>query len=161
MSRSPWSWKSWSPTAWVRAGILPREVVREGLRLLEERGRLREEALIEVRQKIEAGIDSLDRGEAIDAEALFDELEERIDDREARSKELAPRGSASSPTRISTLPLCRFSCAAFLRLIGGLTHLSLLPFHTGKERSNLLGERLGCASAVRVFLSRTHKRSEF
>lgn len=62
------------------------EVVREGLRLLEERDRVRDEALAEVRQKIEAGIASLDRGEAMNAEALFDELERRIDDREAAAR---------------------------------------------------------------------------
>jgi antitoxin ParD1/3/4 len=62
------------------------EVVREGLRLLEERDRLREEALAGVRRKIEEGLDSLDRGEKLDGEALLDELEQRIAAREGSSR---------------------------------------------------------------------------
>jgi antitoxin ParD1/3/4 len=58
------------------------EVVREGLRLLEERDRLRDEALAGVRRKIEEGLASLDRGERIDGEALLAELERRIESRQ-------------------------------------------------------------------------------
>lgn len=54
------------------------EVVRDGLRLLEEREHLRDEALAGVRQKIEEGLASLDRGEGLDAEAVLTELERRI-----------------------------------------------------------------------------------
>lgn len=50
------------------------EVVREGLRLYEER-RLRNEAVARIRDEIEAGIAQLDRGESIDAEQVFRELE--------------------------------------------------------------------------------------
>ena len=60
------------------------EVVREGLRLLEERDRLRDEALASVTRKIEEGLDSLDRGEGVDGEALLDELERRIRGHERR-----------------------------------------------------------------------------
>lgn len=60
------------------------EVVREGLRLLEERDRQRDESLAVVRRKIEEGLASLDRGETIDGETLLDELEQRINER-ARS----------------------------------------------------------------------------
>jgi antitoxin ParD1/3/4 len=38
------------------------EVVREGLRLLEEQDQLRQQRLAEVRRKIDRGIDQLDRG---------------------------------------------------------------------------------------------------
>ena len=47
------------------------EVVREALRLLEERERLRELRLEELRREIRKGIDS---GEPVDGEALFDRL---------------------------------------------------------------------------------------
>lgn len=58
------------------------EVVREGLRLLEERDRLRDEALLGVRRKIEEGLSSLERGETVDGEALLAELERRLEGRE-------------------------------------------------------------------------------
>lgn len=54
------------------------EVVRAGLRLLEERQRLHEEAVAGVRQKIEEGLASLDRGEGLDGESVLAELERRI-----------------------------------------------------------------------------------
>jgi antitoxin ParD1/3/4 len=41
------------------------EVIREGLRLLEEHDALKQQRLAEVRQKIERGIMQLDRGEGI------------------------------------------------------------------------------------------------
>lgn len=52
------------------------EVVREGLRLYEER-RLRTEAVARVRAEIEAGIAQLDRGEGLDGEQVFRELKAR------------------------------------------------------------------------------------
>ncbi|MFW6012292.1 MAG: type II toxin-antitoxin system ParD family antitoxin [bacterium] len=54
------------------------EVVRDGLRLLEERERLREETLARVRQKVEDGFASLDRGEGVDGETVLAELERRL-----------------------------------------------------------------------------------
>ena len=41
------------------------EVIREGLRLLEEQDELRQRRLAEVRQKIDRGIEQLDRGQGI------------------------------------------------------------------------------------------------
>jgi antitoxin ParD1/3/4 len=41
------------------------EVIREGLRLLEEREQLKQQRLNEVRRKIDRGIEQLDRGEGI------------------------------------------------------------------------------------------------
>jgi antitoxin ParD1/3/4 len=54
------------------------EVVRDGLRLLEERQHLRDEALAGVRQKIEEGLASLDRGEGLDGESVLAEIERRV-----------------------------------------------------------------------------------
>ena len=59
------------------------EVVREGLRLLEERERLQEAALIEVREKIAVGLASLDRGEGVPGERVFEELGARLAARRA------------------------------------------------------------------------------
>jgi len=41
------------------------EVIREGLRLLEEHEELKRQRVAEVRQKIDRGIEQLDRGEGI------------------------------------------------------------------------------------------------
>jgi antitoxin ParD1/3/4 len=41
------------------------EVIREGLRLLEEQDQLKQQRLAEVRQKIDRGIEQLDRGAGI------------------------------------------------------------------------------------------------
>ncbi|MCP4654598.1 MAG: type II toxin-antitoxin system ParD family antitoxin [bacterium] len=54
------------------------EVVREGLRLLEERELLRQAGLEEARKKIAAGLASLDRGEGIPGEEVFAEIETRL-----------------------------------------------------------------------------------
>jgi antitoxin ParD1/3/4 len=50
------------------------EVVRAGLRLLEADEQQREAALAEVRQKIAVGLEQARRGELLDGEAVFDEL---------------------------------------------------------------------------------------
>lgn len=54
------------------------EVVREGLRLLEERDRLFEIRLADLQQKVTVGVDQADRGELIDEEDVFAELEADI-----------------------------------------------------------------------------------
>jgi antitoxin ParD1/3/4 len=51
------------------------EVVREALRLLVERDELRELRKQELRKKIAKGLDSLRRGEGIDSEEFFAQLE--------------------------------------------------------------------------------------
>lgn len=53
------------------------EVVREALRLFEERDRIRELQLRELRKKINAGWASLERGPGVDGEEFFRELERR------------------------------------------------------------------------------------
>ena len=53
------------------------EVVREALRLLEERDQLLELRKEAIRQKIDAGWESLSRGEGVDGEAFFADLERK------------------------------------------------------------------------------------
>ena len=55
------------------------EVVREALRLLEERDRIREARLFTLRSEIAVGIEQGDKGEVIDGEEVFRELREDID----------------------------------------------------------------------------------
>jgi antitoxin ParD1/3/4 len=50
------------------------EAVREGIRMLEDRTREREAKLEALREMVGAGIDELDRGEAIDVDQVFDEI---------------------------------------------------------------------------------------
>lgn len=62
------------------------EVVREGLRLLDDQDRLREIRLEEVRRKVQAGIDELDRGEGIDGETVLAELKQKSETLRKTSK---------------------------------------------------------------------------
>ena len=62
------------------------EVVREGLRLLEDQNRLREMRLEEVRRKVQAGIDELDRGEGIEGETVLAELKQKSETLRKTSK---------------------------------------------------------------------------
>jgi antitoxin ParD1/3/4 len=62
------------------------EVVREGLRLLEERERARETALEEFRGKLRRGIEQADRGELLDGDAVFEEIRQLSARRRSASK---------------------------------------------------------------------------
>ena len=53
------------------------EVIREGLRLLEDQDRLRELHLNEVRKKIQTGIDQLDRGEGIPGHQVYAQMKKK------------------------------------------------------------------------------------
>jgi antitoxin ParD1/3/4 len=53
------------------------EVIREGLRLLEEREELKQQHLAEVRRKIDRGIDQLDRGLGIPGPEARERLRQR------------------------------------------------------------------------------------
>jgi antitoxin ParD1/3/4 len=55
------------------------EVVREGLRLLQEREEERGARLAALRRDIQLGVDQLDRGEGVDGEEAFDRVLAHID----------------------------------------------------------------------------------
>ncbi|MBW4473568.1 MAG: type II toxin-antitoxin system ParD family antitoxin [Stenomitos rutilans HA7619-LM2] len=55
------------------------EVVREALRLLEERDRLREIRLATLQKEVEIGIEDSERGEVFDDEAVIQELLEELE----------------------------------------------------------------------------------
>ena len=63
------------------------EVVRAGLRLLQDQHARREAALEELRAKIQVGVDQYERGEIIDEETFFREWEEELTDLEERRRE--------------------------------------------------------------------------
>jgi antitoxin ParD1/3/4 len=58
------------------------EVVREGLRLLQEREEEHAARMTALRQDIRVGLDELDRGEGVDGEEVMDRIMARIGDRE-------------------------------------------------------------------------------
>ena len=62
------------------------EVVREALRLLEERDRLYQAKLTELQQHLAIGIEQADQGELIDDDDLFAELEDDVRQIEANQQ---------------------------------------------------------------------------
>jgi antitoxin ParD1/3/4 len=62
------------------------EVIREGLRLLEEREQAREAAIEELRAKIRRGGEQADRGELLDGDAVFEEIRQLSARRRAEAK---------------------------------------------------------------------------
>lgn len=54
------------------------EVVREALRLLEERDRIQQLKLESLRKEIMIGVEQLERGEVVNGEEVFEELYEDI-----------------------------------------------------------------------------------
>jgi antitoxin ParD1/3/4 len=54
------------------------EVVREGLRLLEEREQEREAVLSELRREIEIGVEEAKAGKLSDGKAFFEQLRQKI-----------------------------------------------------------------------------------
>ena len=62
------------------------EVVREALRLLDERDRMREMRLEDLRKDIQIGLDQLDRGESIDGEEAMQQLIDRARQRAAEQQ---------------------------------------------------------------------------
>ena len=53
------------------------EVIREGLRLLDDQDRLREIHLAEVRKKIQTGLSQLDRGEGIPGDEVYARMKQK------------------------------------------------------------------------------------
>ncbi len=62
------------------------EVVREGLRLLDDQDRLRELRLDTVRQQIKVGLDQLDRGEGIPGDEVLKRLQKKSAAAKRRSR---------------------------------------------------------------------------
>lgn len=62
------------------------EVVRDALRLLEERDRLREMRMEELRREVAIGLEQLKRGEKVDGEQFFRELKQKSDRRRREGK---------------------------------------------------------------------------
>ncbi len=62
------------------------EVVREALRLMEERDRLRDIRLDELRKEIQIGIDQIERGEVTSGEEVFRQLRERNEELKKKAK---------------------------------------------------------------------------
>ena len=63
------------------------EVLREGLRLLEEKDLLKRvtvSSLTDLKKKLLEGISSLDRGERIDGEEAFEKLRRKVRERKGR-----------------------------------------------------------------------------
>ena len=63
------------------------EVLRDGLRLLEERDLLKRvsvSSMAEVEQKLKEGVASLERGEGVDGDQAFKQLRQRNKERKAR-----------------------------------------------------------------------------
>lgn len=65
------------------------EVVRDALRLFEQRERIRELQLRDIRRKIDAGWRSLERGEGIEGEAFFKSLGREEEKKTTRIRERA------------------------------------------------------------------------
>ena len=57
------------------------EVVREALRLLERQERDRDDAVAQLKAKLERGAAQAERGELLDGDEVFDELRKVIDER--------------------------------------------------------------------------------
>lgn len=68
----------------------PTEVIREGLRLIQERDSLYQVRLEELRREIQIGVDAANRGELLDGEVVMAELlrkhEERVRQSNASTK---------------------------------------------------------------------------
>src|ERR1700730_13372247 len=65
------------------------EVVREALRLMDERDQLKAMQKDEIRKKIAAGLKSLEEGRGVDVEAVFARLEAELDEEIRAEDELA------------------------------------------------------------------------
>ncbi|MDZ8107590.1 MAG: type II toxin-antitoxin system ParD family antitoxin [Nostoc sp. DedQUE12a] len=63
------------------------EVMGEALRLLDERDRDQEQRLGELKAKIQEGLEASERGEVVDGEEVFAELEEDIRRAEAQMQQ--------------------------------------------------------------------------
>lgn len=83
-------------SAYVHSGryLSASEVVREGLRLLEEREQCRQARLEQIRKEVDQGVEQLDRGESVEVDAAglrghFDGVKARGRRRLAKEKAAA------------------------------------------------------------------------
>lgn len=60
------------------------EVVREGLRLLLEQELMREARLQELRDRVRVGLDQAHRGDLLDADVVFEELDRSLGEQERK-----------------------------------------------------------------------------
>jgi len=67
----------------------PDEVIHEGLRLVEERDRALQAAVADLRDKVAAGMNEARRGEFVDGDEFFAELEREEDAKPANSRRSA------------------------------------------------------------------------
>lgn len=63
------------------------EVVREGLRLVEDQQRHREAMIERARSLVQEGADQVDRGQTIDADTFFADWDQELADQEAQRRE--------------------------------------------------------------------------
>lgn len=61
------------------------EVILAGIRLLEERSRIYKGRFEELRREITIGVEASDRGEVIDGETVFSQLQEKLQQRRDRA----------------------------------------------------------------------------
>lgn len=61
------------------------EVILAGIRLLEERSRIYKGRFEELRREITIGVEASDRGEVIDGETAFSQLQEKLQQRRDRA----------------------------------------------------------------------------
>ena len=62
------------------------EVVREALRLMDDRDRVREMRLEDLRKEIQIGVDQIERGEVTPGEEVFRQLRERNEELKKKAK---------------------------------------------------------------------------
>jgi len=61
------------------------EVILAGIRLLEERSRIYKGRFEELRREIMIGVEASDRGEVIDGEIVFSQLQQKLQQRRAQA----------------------------------------------------------------------------
>ena len=63
------------------------EVVRDALRLLDERDKLQAMKFEELRREIQVGIDQADRGEMVDGPELFERLKKQVGSAKSKGRD--------------------------------------------------------------------------
>ncbi len=63
------------------------DVILEGIRLLQQRERIYQGQFEELKKEIAIGIEAADRGELIDAEIVFQQLQQKLQQRRAQAEQ--------------------------------------------------------------------------